>query len=218
MNAFARAARSALALSAILAVLPAGQAAADDSLFIWSPAKISSYAYRLRMGAKATTAAEMSAGVDVSVTTSSTGRIRDTRDNARLWAELRGRGRSGSERSATAGYNPLTGRVSASAGLSRRWMASPSFDVVVTPSVSADANVRHGYRGSVRVTQKAQLQALPTGTSLVAAGTAVSGDRRVGTEFGIEQRVFDGLDLGASVRRQEARLIGTIKAQLRFAW
>ena len=218
MNAFVSAARSALALSMILAVLPPGQAAADDSLLIWSPAKISSYAYRVRMGAKAATAAEMSAGVDVSVTTSSTGRIRDTRDNARLWAELRGQGRSGSERSATAGYNPLTGRVSASAGLSRRWMASPSFDVVVTPSVSADANVRHGYRGSVRMTQKAELQALPTGTAFVAAGTAVSGDRRVGTEFGIQQRVFDGLDLGASVRRQEARLTGSVKAQLRFAW
>jgi hypothetical protein len=218
MNAFVSAARSALALSMILAVLPAGQAAADDSLLIWSPAKISSYAYRVRMGAKAATAAEMSAGVDVSVTTSSTGRIRDTRDNARLWAELRGQGRSGSERSATAGYNPLTGRVSASAGLSRRWMASPSFDVVVTPSVSADANVRHSYRGSVRMTQKAQFQALPTGTAFVAEGTAVSGDRRVGTEFGIEQRVFDGLDLGASVRRQEARLTGSVKAQLRFAW
>ncbi len=218
MNAFARAARAALAVSTILLILPAAEAQADDSLLIWSPAKLSSYAYRLRMGAKAATAAEMSAGVDVSITTSSTGRIRDTRDNARLWAELRGQGHSGSERSATAGYNPLTGRVSASAGVSRRWMASPSFDVVVTPSVSADANVRHGYRGSVRMVQKAQLQALPTGTSFVAAGTAVSGDRRIGTEFGIEQQVFDGLDLGASVRRQEAGLTGTIRARLRFAW
>lgn len=218
MNAFARAARAALAVSTILLILPAAEAQADDSLLIWSPAKLSSYAYRLRMGAKAATAAEMSAGVDVSITTSSTGRIRDTRDNARLWAELRGHGRSGSERSATAGYNPLTGRVSASAGVSRRWMASPSFDVVVTPSVSADANVRHGYRGSVRMVQKAQLQAVPTGTSFVAAGTAVSGDRRIGTEFGIEQQVFDGLDLGASVRRQEAGLTGTIRARLRFAW
>jgi hypothetical protein len=131
------------------------------------------------MGAKAATAAEMGAGVDVSVTRSSTGRIRDTRDNARLWAELRGQGaRQRAQRDGGLQF-PLTGRISASAGLSRRWMAPPSF---------------------------------------FAAGLAVSGDHRIGTEFGIGQRVFDGLALGVSVRRQDAGLVASIKARLRFAW
>lgn len=218
MNAFAGVARTALAILTIFVALPLADARADDSLLIWSPAKLSDYAYRLRMGAKAAAEADMSAGVDFSVATSSTGRIRDTRDNARLWAELRGQANSGAARSVTAGYNPLTGRVSASAGVTRRWMASPSIDVVVTPSVSADANVRHGYRGSVRMTQKAQIQALRTGTSFVAAGTAASGDSGIGTEFGIEQRVFDRLDFGASVRRQDSALVGALKAGLRFDW
>jgi hypothetical protein len=218
MKAFVRAARAALALSTILMILPASPARAGDSLVIWSPAKLSSYAYRLRMGAKAAADNPVSAGVDVSVTTSSTGRIHDTRDNARLWAEMRGQGRSGAERSVTAAYNPLTGRVSASAGISRRWMASPSIDVVVTPSLSADTDVRHGYGGSVRMTQKAQIQALPTGTSFTASGTATSENRAIGTEFGIEQRVFDGLDFRAAVRRHDTSLIGTVRASLRFDW
>lgn len=215
MNAFARA---TLVLSMFLAILPAIPAQAGDSLVIWSPAKTSDNGYRLRMGAKTATTTDMSAGVDFSVTTSSTGRIRDTRDNARLWAEMRGQGWSGAERNAAAGYNPLTGRVSANVGVSRRWMASPSLDVVLAPSVSADANVRHGYGGSVRMTQKAQLQALRTGTSLVAAGTAVSGNDEIGTELGLEQRVFDRLDLGASLRRQDAGLVGALRARLRFDW
>ncbi|AOF90006.1 hypothetical protein [Sinorhizobium sp. RAC02] len=218
MDVFARATRTTLALLMILAFLPAGSAEASDSLLIWSPAKLSSNAYRLRMGAKTATGAPVSAGVDVSVTTSSTGRIRDTRDNTRLWAEMRGQGGSGAERNVSAGYNPLTGRVSATAGLSRRWMSSPSFDVVVTQSVTAEANVRHGDRGALRMVQKAQLQALRTGTSFVASGAARSGEGRVGAEFGIEQRVFDCLDLAASARREDASLIGGIKARLRFDW
>lgn len=218
MNAFAGAARTALALSMILVILPAGAARAEDSLLIWSPAKLSGYAYRLRLGAKAATAAEMSAGVDLAVTASSTGRIRDTRDNARLWAEMRGEGLSGAQRNVTAGYNPLTGRVSASAGLSRRWMATPSFDIVLAPSVSADANMRTGDRGAVRMTQQARIQALPAGTDLVATGSTARGQKRIGAEFGVEQRVFDCLDLGASVRRQDMKLISTVKARLRFAW
>jgi hypothetical protein len=218
MTAFAGAARAALALSTILLIPPAGAARAEDSLVIWSPAKLSSYAYRLRLGAKAATAAEMSAGVDISVTASSSGRIRDTRDNARLWAEMRGTGQSGAERNVTAGYNPLTGRVSASAGLSRRWMATPSIDIVLTPAVSADANMRSGDRGAVRVTQQARIQALPTGTSFVATGSTASGQKHIGAELGVEQRVFDCLDLGASVRRQDMRLVGAVRARLRFAW
>lgn len=218
MDVLVRAARAALALSVILAFLPADPAEASDSLLIWSPSKLSGNAYRLRMGAKATTDAPVSAGVDVSVTTSSTGRIRDTRDNARLWAEMRGQGRSGEEASVSAGYNPLTGRVSATAGLSRRWMASPSFDVVVRPSVLAETNIRHGDRGVLRMVQKAQLQALRTGTSFIASGAATSGKGRVGAEFGIEQRLFDCLDLTASVRREDASLVGGIKARLRFDW
>ncbi|WP_411036062.1 hypothetical protein [Shinella sp. BYT-45] len=218
MHVLVRAARAALALSMILVTMPAGKAQAGDSLLIWAPTKLSGYAYRLRMGAKAAARSDMSAGVDVSVATSSTGRIRNTRDNARFWAEMRGQGRSGGERNATAAYNPATGRASASAGVSRRWMATRSVDVVVSPSVSADANVRHGYNGSVRMTQKAQVQALRTGTSFIASGTAVTGSRRIGTELCIEQRVFDGLDLSASVRRQDAELIGAVRAQLRLRW
>jgi hypothetical protein len=218
MDGFARAAHAVLALAMILAFQRAGAAAAGDSLLIWSPAKLSASAYRLRMGAQAATGNPVSAGLDVSITTSSTGGIRATRDYARLWAEMRGQGGSGAERSVSAGYNPLTGRVSATAGVSRRWMASPSFDVVVAPSVSADASVRHNDRGALRMTQKARIQALRTGTSFVASGSAASGQRRVAAEFGVEQRVFDCLDLTASVRREDTSLIGAVKAQLRFDW
>ncbi|MGQ3215721.1 MAG: hypothetical protein ACT6U0_20175 [Shinella sp.] len=218
MDVLVRAAHAALVLSMILASPPAGAAEASDSLLIWSPAKLSGNAYRLRMGAQAATGNPVSAGVDVSVATSSTGRVRNTRDYARLWAEMRGQGRSGAEASVSAGYNPLTGRVSATASVSRRWMASPSFDVVVTPSLTADAHGRQGYRGGVRMAQKTQVQALRTGTSFVASGSAASGKRRVAAEFGVEQRVFDCLDLTASVRREDTSLIGGVKARLRFDW
>lgn len=218
MDVFVRAAHAVATLVMILALLPAGAAEASDSLLIWSPAKLSSNAYRLRMGAQAATGNPVSAGMDVSITTSATGSVRATRDYARLWAEMRGQGRSGAERSVSAGYNPLTGRVSATVGLSRRWMASPSFDVIVTPSVSADANVRRDDRSAVRMTQKAQIQALRTGTSFVASGSAASGQRRIGAEFGVAQRVFDGFDLTASLRRNDTSLIGAVKAQLRFDW
>jgi hypothetical protein len=215
MNVYACA---TLAVSMILAVLPGGPVQAGDSLVIWSPARTSDNAYRLRMGARRPTTADMSAGVDVSVTTSSTGRIRDTRDNARLWAEMRGQAGADAVRSATAGYNPLTGRVSANVVVSRRWVASSSFDVVFAPSVSADTNVRHGYGGSVRMTQKARLEALRTGTSLIAAGTAASGNDGIDTELGLEQRVFERLDLGASVKRHDAGVVGALRARLRFDW
>ena len=218
MNAYAGAQRAACALSMILAILPAGAARAQDSLLIWSPAKISSYAYRLRLGARAATATSVSGGVDLSLTASPTGRIRDTRDNARLWAELHGAGPSGAQRNVAAGYNPLTGRVSASIGLSRLWMATPSIDIVLAPAVSADANMREGNPGTVRMTQQARLQALHTGTAFVAIGSAASGQGAIAAEFAVEQRVFDGLDLRASVRRRDTGLTGAVRARLRFDW
>lgn len=218
MKALFRAARTALALSMMAAILPAGPAAAEDSLVIWSPTKVSPYSYRLRTGARAPAGNPVSAGVDFSLTASSTGQIRNTRDNARLWAEMRGQGRSGAERSVVAGYNPVTGRVSANAGVTHRWMASRSVDVVLAPSLSADTPMRRGGRGSVRVTQKAQVQALATGTAFVASGTAVSGERGIGAEMSVEQRLFRCLDLTASVRRQEAGLTGALKARLRVTW
>nr|WP_298105949.1 hypothetical protein [uncultured Shinella sp.] len=217
MMMFSRAACAALALLLIPVGLPV-EAKASDSLLIWSPTKISKYAYRLRMGARAATRNPVSAGVDFSVATSSTGRISATRDNARLWAEMRTQGRSGAERNVAAGYNPATGRASASAGVSRRWMATPSVDVVLTPSVSADSRARHGYTGSVRLTQKAQIQAVNTGTSFIASGTAVSGERRVGTEFRVEQHVFDGLNVAASLSRQDTGTVGAIRAAFRVNW
>lgn len=217
MTMFSRAARVALALLLIPVIFPA-QAKASDSLLIWSPTKISKYAYRLRAGAKTASSNPVSAGVDFSVTTSSTGRINTTRDNMRLWAEMRGQGRLGSERNLTAGYNPATGRVSASAGLSRRWMAAPSVDLVLTPAVSADSPTRHGHSGSVRLAQKAQLQAVNSGTSFIASGTADCGEGRIGTELRVEQRVFEGLDLAASVRRQDADMVGAIRAAFRVSW
>lgn len=218
MTVFARAARAALALSTILAILPAGHAVAGDSLLIWSPKKLSSHAYRLRTGARAAAGRDVSGGIDFSVATSSTGRIHRTRDNARLWAEARGQGRSGAQRSASAGYNPATGRISASAAISRRWMASRSVDIVIEPVVSADTTMRHGYGGSVRVTQKAEVRALRTGTSFIASGTVSSGNKTINTELCIEQRLFDGFNLTATVRRQNAELTGALRARLGFSW
>lgn len=217
MTMFSGARRAALALLLIPALLPT-QAAASDSLLIWSPTKISKYAYRLRMGASAASRNPVSAGIDLSVATSSTGRINTTRDNARLWAEMRAQARSGAERSLAAGYNPATGRASASAGVSRRWMATPSVDLVLTPSVSAESRARHGYNGSVRLKQKAQIQAVNTGTSFIASGTTVSGAGRIGTEFRVEQHVFEGLNVAASVRRQDTDTVGAIRAAFRIRW
>lgn len=218
MTVFARAARAAFALSAILAILPAWAAVAGDSLLIWSPKKLSSHAYRLRTGARAAAGRDVSGGIDFSVATSSTGRIRKTRDNARLWAEARGQGRSGAQRSASAGYNPVTGRISASAAISRRWMATRSVDIVIEPVVSADKIVRHGDGGTVRVTQKAELLALRTGTSFIASGTAVSGNKTINTELRVEQSLFDGFNLTATVRRQNSELTGAVRARLGFSW
>lgn len=218
MKALVRVARAALALSTILAILPAGPAAAGDSLVIWSPTKVSPYAYRLRTGAKTAAGNPLSAGVDFSVSAWPGGRIRNTRDNARLWAEMAGQGRSGAERSAAAGYNPLTGRVSGRIGVTRRWMASRSIDVVLTPSFSADAAVRRGEHGAFRMTQRAEIQALATGTAFIASGSAASGRHDIGTEFSVEQRLFEGLNLAASVRRQEAELTGALRARFRVSW
>lgn len=217
MAMFFHARRAALALLLIPALLPA-QATASDSLLIWSPTKISKYAYRLRMGASAASRNPVSAGIDLSVATSSKGRINTTRDNARLWAEMRAQARSGAERSLSAGYNPVTGRASASVGVSRRWMATPSLDLVLTPSISAESRARHGYNGSVRLTQKAHIQAVNTGTSLSASGTTVGGERRIGAEIRLEQRVLEGLDITASLRRQDAGTVGAVRAAFRVRW
>lgn len=214
---FFGAARTVLAFSTILLIPPVGARAAD-SLLIWSPTKISSYAYRLRMGVKAATGNPVSGGVDFSVAASSAGRINATRDNARFWAEMRGQGGSGVERTVTAGYNPATGRASASAGITRRWLAFPSVDLVLAPSVSVESHTRHGYDGSMRITQRALIQLSGSGTSVLATGTAARGQRRIGTEIRVEQRVFEGLDVAASVRRQDASAVGAVKATFRVSW
>ncbi|MCD1267129.1 hypothetical protein B5M44_24225 [Shinella sumterensis] len=218
MTPFFRAARAALALSMAFVILPAGAARAEGSLLIWSPSKISGNAYRLRMGARTPPGSDARAGVDFSVTTSSTGSVRRTRDNARLWAEMQGRGASGAEGNVAAGYNPATGRATASAGVSHRWMATPSVDILINPSVWADSDMRHGHTGSVRVTQKAQLQSVTTGTSLIASGTAVSGQPHVKTEFRVEQNVMRGLNVAATVQRQDAEMVGAIRARFRMDW
>lgn len=218
MAPFLRAARVALALAAAFAILPPETGRAEDSLLIWSPSKISGNSYRVRTGARTPPGSDARAGVDFSVTTSSTGRIRKTRDNARLWAEMRGQGSSGADSNVAAGYNPVTGRATASAGLTHRWMATPSVDILITPSIAADSDMHHGHDGSVRVTQKAQLQAVRSGTSLTAIGTTVSGQRQVGTEFRLEQAVVHGLNISATVRRQGEELAGAVRARFRVSW
>jgi hypothetical protein len=218
MTLFFRAARAALALSMASVSLQAGAARAEGSLLIWSPSKMSSNAYRLRVGAKTPPGSDARAGVDLSVTTSSTGSIRRTRDNARLWAEMRGRGASGAEGNVAAGYNPATGQATASAGVSHRWMATPSIDILINPSVWADSDMRRGHSGSLRVTQKAQVQSIGTGTSLVASGTAIAGQPHVRTELHVEQNVVRGLNVAATLRRQDAELVGAIRARFRVDW
>lgn len=219
MKPSARAARLALALSAIPIVAPAAPArAGEESLLIFSPSKLSSHAYRLRMGARAAPGSDAGAGVDLSVATSSTGRIRPSQDNARFWAEMRGSGASGAQRRVSAGYNPMTGTVTTSAGLSRRWIATPRVDVVVEPSVAMDGNARTGDRGALRVTQRAEVQAPSTGTALVATGSGAISDRSVGTSVALEQKLFDCLNLRAAVERRGSKTVGSVRARLAFGW
>ena len=219
MKPSARAGRLALALSAIPIVVPAVPArAGEESLLIFSPSKLSSHAYRLRMGARAAPGSDAGAGVDLSVATSSTGRIRATQDNARFWAEMRGSGPSGAQRRASAGYNPLTGGVTTSAGLSRRWIATPRVDVVVEPSVAMDGNARTGDHGAVRLAQRAEVQAPSTGTALVATGSGAVGDSNVKGSVALEQKLFDCLDLRAAVERRDSGTVGSLRARLAFRW
>ncbi|MFB2552222.1 hypothetical protein [Ensifer soli] len=213
-----RAAGTALLITATVLAMPAGRARADEPLLIWSPSKIASQGYRLRMGMRTPTAADISAGVDLSLRASTSGRIREIRDSTRLWAEVADKTKGGRERSAAAGYNPMTGRGSANAGVSRRWAISPSFDIVLAPSVALDLDVAHGRIGRARMTQKAQIRAVGTGTSLTASGTAITRKGGIGAELGVEQRLFDGLSLGAAFRRQEAATTGALQARLRLDW
>ena len=109
----------------ILASLPPDRAEASDFRPIWSSAKLWIDTYCPHTGVKAATGKPVRAGVDVSATTPSTGHIRRTRDNARLWAEMRGQGRSGAERRVFAGCNPLAGPVGAERGVKQRVFDCP---------------------------------------------------------------------------------------------
>jgi hypothetical protein len=91
-------------------------------------------------------------------------------------------------------------------------------DIVIEPVVSADTTMRHGYGGTVRVTHKAEVRALRTGTSFIASGTVSSANKTINTELCIEQRLFDGFNLTATVRRQNAELTGALRARLGFSW
>jgi hypothetical protein len=191
--------------------------AGEDSLLIWSPSKLSSHAFRLRMGAKAASSDDASAGVDLSVATSSNGKIAETRDNARLWAEMRRAGHAGTQRVA-AGYNPLTGHVSTSASVSRTWSVSRDFDVFAEPSISAEAEPVHGYRGSVRVTQKARISLPASGTALTATGTTRSGDSRIKTSLSVEQQLFQHVNVRAAVEKRNSEPFASLKASLALRW
>ncbi len=192
-------------------------AAGDNSLLIWSPSKTSDYGYKLRVGARAPERDVLRAGVDLSIATSSTGKINEPADPVRLWAETSNSAPRGATRRLNFGLNTLTGASAANIGLSRTWMVTPGMDLVGEGGVSVACNAYHAYCGSVSASQSVRLSALKTGTSVTASRSAVRGET-TSASVALEQRLSDHLNLRAAMRDLSSEPITSVGATFSFDW
>ncbi|MCF3643090.1 hypothetical protein LXM94_24320 [Rhizobium sp. TRM95111] len=209
---------SILFLAATAAVVrPAS--AEDTSLLIWSPEKISDYAYRLRVGAVSPRVSALSAGVDLSIATSSTGTVSDPTEPAIFWTEYGATGPRGVERRVRLGLNALTGLASTGIGVSRTFMVTPAIDVVSERALDLSYDPVRGYIGSANARQSGRVALVGTGTSFVASGVTSLRESSVAATLAVEQSLFDSMSLRAAVSKESSSApVGSLSASFSLRW
>ncbi|MFC0809137.1 MULTISPECIES: hypothetical protein [Sinorhizobium] len=180
---------------------PQFASAADDRPLIWSPSKTGANSYKFRFGVRRTGRWNTSAGAEVSMDATRSGKINPPGAPVRLWGTAsRGSGRGAVTRSSqvSVDYNALRGAGNFGAGTARSWIVTPTLDAEVHRSIAIQCNAYESRCSEPKLTQSAKLVSPASRTSLTVQ-SQVSRDGVSGvSRIGVEQN-FGNLRLGAAV-------------------
>ncbi|PYE39175.1 hypothetical protein DFI02_1283 [Rhizobium sp. PP-F2F-G20b] len=175
-------------------------AQAEDRL-IWQPTKSGENGMHLRMGIKLPVDGEASAGADVAVAASRSGRVEDTPVD--VWARVavrRGtRTAVVTSRTIDGVFDPRTGNGNLDVSMDRKRILSESFDLERGRSVNVSCNAHLKRCENVVLSQSARLSAVATGTALVAEGNYSSATLDFSNVVRVEQRVTRKMNVTAAL-------------------
>lgn len=180
---------------------PQFASAADDRPLIWSPSKTGANAYKLRLGVRRTGRWNTSAGAEVAMGATRTGKISPPGAPVRLWGMAsRESGRGAVRRSSqvSVDYNALRGTGNFGAGTARSWIVTPTLDAEVHRSIALQCNAYESRCSEPKLTQSAKVLSPVSRTSLTVQSQASSSGLSGVSRIGVEQN-FGNLRLGAAV-------------------
>ncbi|PST24966.1 hypothetical protein C7U60_07350 [Mesorhizobium plurifarium] len=194
--------------------------AADDSPLIWSPSKTGANAYKLRFGVRRTGRWNTSAGAEVSMDATRSGKINPPGAPVRLWGTASresGRGAPARSSRVSVDYNALRGTGNFGAGTARSWILTPTLDAEVHRSIALQCNAYENRCNEPRLTQSAKLVSRASRTSLTVQSQVSSGGLSGVSRIGVEQN-FGNLRLGAAVAEPllEPRSVFDIRYSLKW--
>ncbi|KQR73917.1 hypothetical protein [Rhizobium sp. Leaf341] len=203
---------------ASVAHIPAASAA--DRL-IWQPTRMGDNGLHLRMGVKLPAIGEASAGADLAVAATRSGRVEDAPVD--VW--VRAASRSGvrtavvTSRSIDGSFDPRSGSGHVDVSTTRTRILSEAFDLERIRGVNLFCSDHLKRCDAVTVHQAARLTSLATGTAIVAEGQYASDTRGITHLVRVEQQITRKMNMTAVLAAPfETKRQASIGLSYAFTW
>lgn len=194
--------RTALAVACYaFAALGLPVAAQAEDRLIWQPTKSGENGMHLRMGIKLPVEGEASAGADVSVSATRSGRVEDTPVD--IWVRVAAR--RGANTAVVTGrtvdgvFDPRTGNGNLDVGVDRKRILTEGLDLQRSRNINVTCNAHLKRCENVVLSQSARLSAVATGTALVAEGNYSSATLDFSNVVRVEQKVTRKMNVTAAL-------------------
>lgn len=175
-------------------------AQAEDRL-IWQPTKSGENGMRLRMGLKLPVDGAASAGADVSVAATRSGRVEGMPVD--VWVHVASRRGAGkavvSSRTVDGVYDPRSGIGILDIGTARKRIVNASVDLEQSRGIAISCNAYASRCDDVALRQSARMTAVATGTALVAEGHYSSATLDISNVLRVEQEVTRKMNVSAAL-------------------
>ncbi len=175
-------------------------AQAEDRL-IWQPTRSGENGMHLRMGVKLPVDGEASAGADVSVAATRSGRVEETPVD--VWARVAVRRGATTavvtSRTVDGMFDPRTGTGSLDLGMERKRILDERLDLQRSRGINVSCNAHLKRCDDVVIRQSARLSAVATGTALVAEGNYSAATLDFSNLVRVEQKVTRKMNVTATL-------------------
>ncbi|OLP58417.1 hypothetical protein BJF93_16165 [Xaviernesmea oryzae] len=208
---------TARAVPYLLLALPTASLAEDRGRLIWSPEKTAERAFKLRVGVRLGEGGQASAGTDLAVSASRSGRIITDEPPVAVWGVISGRSGSGDARRASVRVEARDGVGHADLTRSRTMIVSERVDLKLERVLSFDCNVYAGQCQAPLLDQTARLSAVGLGTAVIARSRLDAQRFDASQALGLEQKLGK-LRLGAEVVDLQDSPHANFSANMAFHW